>query len=145
MGKQVNYIMYYEAFVKLAEFALELGCMIVPKGFTDEPEYPKCDISVVTSEKTDYYFYIPELFPIDQIKHGKNIYGKYYLEDDFGMPFAMSIIEASYSENENCAARVYVQTGYYDENENWIPRSEKLTKTYEKIARRARKLAERIV
>ena len=33
----------------------------------------------------------------------------------------------------------------YDENENWIARPELLTKTYEKIARRARKLAQKII
>ena len=61
------------------------------------------------------------------------------------MPFALSIIEAYWSENENDVARIYVQTGYYDENGNWIPRSEKLTKMYEKLARRAKRLADKII
>ena len=47
--------------------------------------------------------------------------------------------------NDTDQARIYVTTGYYDENGNWIARPELLTKTYDKIARRARKLAQKII
>jgi len=60
-------------------------------------------------------------------------------------PFSLSLIEASFSRNDKEKARIYVTTGFYDEYGNWIVRPELLTKTYEKLARRARKLAQKII
>ena len=145
MGKQLNYIMDYEGFKKLSQYALELGCLILYKNSTENPSLPSADLSVVDPEYNSYYFYIPELYPSHKITHGINCYGRYYLNDDLFGPFSLSLIEASFSRNDKEKARIYVTTGFYDENENWIARPELLTKTYEKIARRARKLAQKII
>ena len=145
MGKQLNYIMDYESFKQLSQYALELGCMIISDNFTNEPSFPSTDLSVVIPDHNRYCFYIPELFPVNKIRHGKTYYGDYYLMDTWGSPFSLSLIEAGFSLNETDRARVYVTTGYYDENGNWVARPELLTKTYEKIARRARKLAQKII
>ena len=145
MGKQLNYIMDYESFKKLSQYALELGCLILCGNHTEKPSLPSADLSVVVPEYNSYYFYIPELYPSNKITHGINCYGRYYLKDDLFGPFSLSLIEASFSRNNTEQERIYVTTGYYDENENWIARPELLTKTYEKIARRARKLAQKII
>ena len=145
MGKQLNYIMNYESFLQLSQYALELGCMIICNGNTKAPSLPSAELSVVVPDHNRYCFYIPELYPADKIAHGRNCYGEYYLADTFVGPFSLSFIEAGFSLNDTDQARVYVTTGYYDENENWIARPELLTKTYDKIARRARKLAQKII
>lgn len=143
MGKQLNYIMNYESFLELAQYALDLGCQIICNDHLDEKAYPCVDLSCVVSNYTHYYFYIPELFPAENIEHGKDCNGKYYLCT--AEPFELALIEASFSCHPSDRARIYVKTGYYDDNEVWTARSELLTKTYEKIARKARKLAQRIV
>ena len=145
MGKQLNYVMDFESFRKLSQYALELGCLILYKDHTEKPSLPSSDLSIVIPQYNSYYFYIPELYPSNKITHGINCYGKYYLKDDLFGPFSLSLIEASFSRNNTEQERIYVTTGYYDENENWIARPELLTKTYEKIARRARKLAQKII
>ncbi|MBR6645520.1 MAG: hypothetical protein IKL21_07140 [Clostridia bacterium] len=145
MGKQLNYVMDFESFKKLSQYALELGCLILYKDHTEKPSLPSSDLSIVIPQYNSYYFYIPELYPSNKITHGINCYGKYYLKDDLFGPFSLSLIEASFSRNNTEQERIYVTTGYYDENGNWIARPELLTKTYEKIARRARKLAQKII
>ena len=145
MGKQLNYVMDFESFKKLSQYALELGCLILYKDHTEKPSLPSSDLSIVIPQYNSYYFYIPELYPSNKITHGINCYGRYYLKDDLFSPFSLSLIEASFSRNNTEQKRIYVTTGYYDENENWIARPELLTKTYEKIARRARKLAQKII
>ena len=145
MGKQLNYVMDFESFKKLSQYALELGCLILYKDHTEKPSLPSSDLSIVIPQYNSYYFYIPELYPSNKITHGIDCYGMYYLKDDLFSPFSLSLIEASFSRNNTEQARIYVTTGYYDENENWIARPELLTKTYEKIARRARKLAQKII
>ena len=145
MGKQLNYVIDFESFKKLSQYALELGCLILYKDHTEKPSLPSSDLSIVIPQYNSYYFYIPELYPSNKITHGINCYGKYYLKDDLFGPFSLSLIEASFSRNNTEQERIYVTTGYYDENGNWIARPELLTKTYEKIARRARKLAQKII
>ena len=144
MGKQLNYIMDYESFKELAQYALDLGCMILYGNSKKELSLPSDDLSVVVPDDNFYYFYIPELYPSDKITHGMNCDGKYYLEDRHFKPFSLSLIEASFSRNDTDRARIYVASGIFDENKNWIARPELLTKTYEKIARRTRRLAKKI-
>ena len=134
MGKQLNYIMDYDSFIKLSQYALDLGCLIIYRNQSRTPSLPSTNLSVIVPDNTSYYFYIPELYPPDKITHGINCYGNYYLWDTHSGPFSLSLIEASFSQNDTDQARVYVTTGYYDENENWIARPELLTKTYEKVS-----------
>lgn len=145
MGKQLNYIMDFESFKELAQYAIESGCLILYKNSREKPAFPSADLSVLDPEDNSYYFYIPELYPSDKITHSINCDGKYYLNDTSFGPFSLSLIEAEFSRSDTEQARIYVTTGYYDENENWIARPQLLTKTYEKLARRARKLAQKII
>ena len=145
MGKQVNYEMNYDSFLQLAQFALEAGCMIIRNDHSEEKQIPRKDISAVTPDCHNYYFYIPELYPIRKIKHRKDCNGTYYLADTLFSPFSLALIEASFSTAVVKQARVYVTTGYYDKNETWFARPDLLTKTYDRIARKAKKLAQRIL
>lgn len=145
MGKQLNYIMDYESFVQLSQYALELGCLIIVHQNTPTPSLPCSDLSVVVPEYSRYCFYLPELYPMDKISHEKDCHGKYYLSDTFGKPFSLSFIEAGFSRTETDRARVYIPTGYYEQDATWVARPELLTKTYDKIARKARKLSKSII
>jgi hypothetical protein len=145
MGKQVNYEMSYDSFLQLAQFALDAGCMIIRNNHSEEKQIPCKDISAVTTDCQNYYFYIPELYPIHEIQHKKDSNGKYYVADTMFGPFSLALIEASYSTEVGKQARVYVTTGYYDKSEMWFERPDLLTKTYDRIARKAKKLAQRIL
>ena len=134
MGKQVNYTMDYPAFLQLAKYALELGCMIIRNDHTEEPSFPSKDISMVVPECSHYLFYCPALFPLDQITHSQDSAGKYYIADTFSSLFSLSIISAGFY-------RIYVTTGFFNNAGEWVPRPDKLTQIYDKIARKARKLA----
>ena len=56
MGKQLNYIMDYEGFKKLSQYALELGCLILYKNSTEKPSLPSADLSVVDPDTTAITF-----------------------------------------------------------------------------------------
>lgn len=124
MGEQLNYTMDFESFKKLSQYALELGCLILYKNHTEKPSFPSTDLYVVILDYNSYHFYIPELYPSDKITHKTDCYGKYYLNDTSFSPFFLSLIEAELPQNDKEPARIYVTSGYYDENKNWIARPE---------------------
>lgn len=141
MGKQVNYIMDYPHFLQLAQAALDSGCLILRKEFTAEPQIPSSDLSVVTREHCHYFFYLPELANISYVV---NTAGMYYPDYGFNS-LGLAMIEAGFSKHPSDNARMYIMTGYYDENGQWIVRSEQISKVYDKLARKARKLAEKVI
>ena len=141
MGKQVNYHMNYESFLVLAQTALDAGCLIIRGDHTDEKPEPAADLSGVTRDCDRYFFYLPELA---DLSYKIDMYGKHYLAY-CGEPLELAVIEAGYSRFPANTARLYVITGYYDSDGQWIPRSERLTKVYEKLARKARKVAQKII
>jgi len=61
MGKQINYYLDVESFQKIAQAALEAGCLIVSGEFEPEPPKPSGDLTVIREELCYYYFYLPEL------------------------------------------------------------------------------------
>ncbi len=139
MGKQINYYMDKDSFLKIAEVALNEGCTIVSRENSKEKQIPKADISVITDDYDHYYFFLPQS---NEYTHGMNIYGEYYIE-----PSRLAVIEAGYSvkavtEDGNIIMRnrLYIPTGLYDDNGIWIPRSEELERIYNKLARLAQKL-----
>lgn len=146
MGMQVNYYMDHETFLLVAQKALKEGCLILRWEHTFQPQLPASDLSIVTEEQMRYYFYLPELAPL-AYKTDQN--DQYYLDNIFS-PLSLALIEASFSRpwpahgstlpNIN-RARLYIPTGFWDENRQWVPRSERLTKVYQRLARLARKLA----
>ena len=141
MGKQINYYMNYESFLQVAQAAMDAGCLIVKGGHTDTVPKPSSDISIVTPEWPNYFFYLPEL---GDLEYRTDIYGKYYLDFSYNA-LGLAVIEAGFSKHPDDRARIYVMSGFYDENDTWIARSEKITKVYNKLARKVRKVAQRIL
>ena len=141
MGRQINYYMNYESFLQVAQAAMDAGCFILKAGHTDTVQEPSSDISVVTPEWSNYYFYLPEL---SELNYKTDIYGKYYLDHSYNA-MGLAVIEAGFSKHPDDRARIYVMSGFYDENDTWIARSEKITKVYNKLARKVRKVAQRIL
>lgn len=140
MGKQLNYIMRYDSFLQLAQVALDAGFLILRREYTNEPQSPSAVLSVVTPECDSYWFYLPELAELSFRKIASGMYSPDYGFNSLGL----AMMEAGFSQHPSARARIYVMTGFYDENGHWIARSERMTKAYSKIERKARKLAERI-
>ncbi len=155
MGKQINYWMDYDNFLLLARKAIDLGCTIVKEDYDSGKVIESSDISIVTSfcEKLPNnccYFHLPEAGDIKT--HMVN--GKERLESLLSAN-GNALIEASYSfivneptgvcgnrrKKEIRRARIYCITGYYDENGEWIPRPECLTKTYNSLTRYVKKIS----
>jgi hypothetical protein len=139
MGKQINYYMDYDNFLKLAEVALGEGCMILRNEHTPYEQIPQSDISAILPEHTEYYFYLPELADLEQLR---DVYGNYYVNTRRNF----ALIEAGFSrkrEAEKCwitRSRLYIQTSDYDTDGQRIVCTERLVKVYEKLARLVRKL-----
>lgn len=136
MGKQITYYMERESFLVLAQAALDEGLLILKNGYTEEPQEPCADLSAI-DDCTEYYFYLPEIAPLT---HTHTAYG--YYVNSFSYPSCLAIIEAGYSKKASSIkeSRIYVQTGTYNDDE-WIPRPEKITKIYNKLVRKVKKLA----
>lgn len=141
MGKQINYYMNYQSFLQVAQAALDAGCLIIRGDHTDEQPKPSAELSAVAPECDQYFFYLPELA---DLVYQTDIYGKHYLAYHV-FPLNLAVIEAGYSRYPANEARLYVATGYYDKDGQWIPRSERITKVYEKLARKARKVAQKLI
>ncbi len=140
MGKQVNYYMNYESFLQVAQAAIDSGCLIIRREHSEEIIKPTSDISVVTPECSTYFFYLPEL---GELAYKTDIHGKYFIDYSFNQT-GLAVIEASFSKNSETRARLYVMTGFYDQDGHWVARSERITKVYDKLARKAKKVAQRV-
>lgn len=143
MGKQINYYMDYESFLKVAQVALNEGCMILSSKHTSEKQLPCADLSIITKDHLNYYFYLPEL---GELNYAKDNLGNYYVNFGYN-DSALSMIEAGFSKKvENAKEksiaknRLYVMTGYY-RNAEWIARPDRLEKVYKKLVREAKKVA----
>lgn len=145
MGKQINYYMDYESFLKLAERALSEGCMILKNDYTEEQQQPQNNVSAITEDCMRYYFYLPELAELQY----RSIGGRYYI-DNRANKLTLALIEAGFSKKHEgrnglpCIniARLYIPTGVWVDGV-WYQRSERITTVYSKLARFARKLAPR--
>lgn len=154
MGKQLNYYMDYDNFLLVAQKAVDLGCTIVKEDLNSGKVTESKDVSIVTPYgricRTSYYFHL-----LDAGKVTVNVVnGKERLDRGFTVS-SNTIIEAGYSFMVNEAtgpcgtrqkkeirrARIYCITGYYNENEEYMPRPECLTKVYHSLARYVRKIA----
>ena len=58
MGKQINYWLGYEDFLKIAQVALDCGCIIIKK-VSGKLIY-KRTLDIVTEHEHNYWFYVPE-------------------------------------------------------------------------------------
>ncbi len=145
MGKQINYWLEIGGFKPLAQKALDLGCEIVRE---DLSKFEKTkvtisrDLDMITDEDGAWYFFhLPEAGNIKI----KNYDCGERLDHSFN-ECMNSTIEAGYSrvikeEKHIRRARLYLATGYYDKNEEFICRPDCIVKVYNALARYAKKLA----
>lgn len=150
MGKQINYWMNFESFLLLAQKAVDLGCSIVKEDCDLGRVIESRNIGIVTENQTQYYFHFAEAGDISI----KRVNGREVLDRCFSSG-SNAIIEAGYSyilneptglsrtrrKKEIRRARIYCQSGYYDEHGGYIQRPECLTKVYNSLARYVKKLA----
>lgn len=141
MGKQINYYMEYESFLRLAEKALELGCEIIRREHADEIRRGFSP-DLITPDLIFYYFRVPEA---GDIAIGTDMNGKQYASSSSAS--GNCLIEAGFSsilhnEKRINSSRIYSSTGYYAEDQTtFIGRPDCVTKVYNALARYAKKLA----
>ena len=142
MGKQINYWLEYDGFIKIAETALQKGCEILK---TENGKVVRGnDISIITPKCFDYYFYYP---PAGEVNIGVFEDGREYVDHGYTAS-GNTLIEAGFSrisvENKTIGrARLFVISGYYDKNDEWVPRPDCMTKLYSCLERVAKKVAPR--
>ncbi len=136
MGRQINYYMEYETFLRLAEKAVSLGCEILTysKG---EQKLISGGLEIVKSDMPIYYFYLPAAGKLKT-----RIMGSCERVDIN----CLSVVEAGYSlineaEKHIRTNRLYVPTGFYDENGDYVYRPESIDKFYGTLMRYVKKLA----
>lgn len=144
MGKQINYWLEYEGFLKIAETALKKGCIILKE--QNGKVFFGNDISIITPDCFCYYFHFP---PAGEVKTLIYDSGRELVDSGY-TPSGNTVIEAGFSRISNVdktiiRARLFIISGYYDENGEWIPRSDGITKLYSSLERVAKKLAPPIV
>ena len=120
MGKQINYYMEYESFLKIAEKSLSMGLIIIKE--EDNRIIQSKTISSITKDCIFYHFYMPS---IGSLKI--NDYGTHQAICSTGI-YGNALIEAGFSHINHDGKsvvrnRIYVQSGYYDENGEWKERS----------------------
>ena len=140
MGKQINYYMEYDSFLRLAEKALELGCEIIRNEHADSIGRGY-SLDLITPDLIYYYFRVPDA---GDIMTGTDMNGKQYVSSLSA--HRNCLIEAGFSaigQNEKRISRnrLYSSTGYYDETQTFISRPECVEKIYNALVRCAKKLA----
>lgn len=141
MGKQINYWMDYESFCVLAKDAILLGCVIVKSDINTGKVVQSTDVSIVTKDCYHYYFYLPSAGPL-KIKK----YGEIEQVDCIYNETSNAVIEAGYSriwdeKKRIDRQRLFLATGYYNENEEFIYRPDTIVDVYNKLVRKVKKLA----
>ena len=140
MGKQINYYMEYESFLRLAEKALSLGCEIIRDEHADSIGRG-FSLDLVTPDVIRYYFRVPEA---GDITSATDLNGRLYVNST---PESGScLIEAGFSkiwheEKRIGRNRLYSSTGCYDAGGAFIGRPECVTKVYNALTRYVKKLA----
>lgn len=114
MGKQINYWLGYEDFLKIAQVALDCGCIIIKKG----------------SEKLLYGKTLP--FNGNNIQSYSPI-GSTVIKGGFSFRNDKS--------KTITRSRLFVISSYYDEQGEYISRPECVTKIYNKLVRTVKKIA----
>lgn len=138
MGKQINYWLGYHDFLKIAQVALDLSCVILKQ--EDRKVKIGNTLDFVTDDIWQYYFLPSEL--LNDLSDDLDVYDLNDLRRE------CKVIEAAYSciyhewkRPVIIRARLYVPTGYYDEQGEFIDRTELLTKIYNKLVRTVKKIA----
>lgn len=139
MGKQMNYWLGYEDFLQIAQTALDCGCVIM-KNVSGRWSYGQTP-ELITEWEHDYWFYVPEAGSLSGITLP-------FEDGDMRVYSAEgnTVIEAGFSykkdgSREITRSRLFVISGYYDEQGEYVPRPECVTKIYQRLVRAAKKAA----
>ena len=140
MGKQINYYMGYKDFLSVAQTALNYGCIIYRHSFENGKWklIGGTTLDIIKENCCRYYFHIPAIGNIHIDLKSDN---QYVSNDSL-----FAIIEAGFSmpnEEEHLIVsnRLYIITGRYADDGNWVSRSDMLTQIYNKLARVVKKTA----
>ena len=138
MGKQINYYMGFKDFIKVAQFALDLGCVIC----REENKKIICSdhIDIVIPSVKRYFFYLPEAGELHvRTENGREEIGGYNASGNVLIEAGFSYVK--HDRKTITRGRLFSITGYYDESGNWMGRPECVKKAYDKIARKVKKTA----
>lgn len=139
MGKQINYWLGYEEFLQIAQEALDCGCIIMKA--VSEKLVSGRTLEIVTKDEHNYWFYVPEAGDLS----GQTI--PVEAKEICGYSSAgNAVIEAGFSFRKDeskkiTRSRLFVISGYYDEQGEYIPRPECVTKIYNRLVRVVKKIA----
>ena len=144
MGRQINYYMEHGTFLQIAQLALECGCEIVKQDLQSRPAtvIRTRDISAITPNDWILWFYVPEAGRLattatdigERVDHGYTESGSALIEAGVSL-----ILKDEKIIRQN---RLFVISGYYNSNREWIPRSKCVDAIYGKLMRRVKKLTE---
>lgn len=140
MGKQINYYMGYTDFLSIAQAALNCGCIVYRHAFENGKWklIGGTSLDTVKENCRQYYFHSPAIgdFDIELISDNQ------YVSDDS----LLNVIEAGFSipnreKHLIGSNRLYVISGQYAGDSNWVSRSDLLTKIYNKLVHIVKKTA----
>lgn len=138
MGKQINYYMEFKDFRKLAQYALDIGCMICK--LENGEIVTGNSVDIVLPDYKKYFFYLPEaekmLIQLQDDKQqigGYNKYGNVVIEADFSRIW--------HDRKEISRGRLFLSTGYYNDQGKRIDCAECMIKIYEQLKRKVKKIA----
>ena len=138
MGKQINYYMEFNDFRQLAQYALDIGCMV---GKQENGKIVSSNsVDIVQPDYKKYFFYLPETEKVlIQLQDDKQQIGGYNKSGNV-------VIEANFSRiwhdrKEISRGRLFLNTGYYNAQEKRIDCPECMKKIYEQLKRKIKKTA----
>ena len=138
MGKQINYYMEFNDFRQLAQYALDIGCMV---GKQENGKIVSSNsVDIVQPDYKKYFFYLPETEKVlIQLQDDKQQIGGYNKSGNV-------VIEANFSRiwhdrKEISRGRLFLNTGYYNAQGKWIDCPECMNKIYEQLKRKVKKIA----
>lgn len=138
MGKQINYYMDFNDFRQLAQYALDIGCVI---GKQENGKIVSSNsVDIVMQDYKKYFFYLPETGKVlIQLQEDKQQIGGYNKSGNV-------VIEANFSRiwhdrKEISRGRLFLNTGYYNAQEKRIDSLEYMKKIYEQLKRKVKKIA----
>ncbi|MDE7399728.1 MAG: hypothetical protein K2N06_09400 [Oscillospiraceae bacterium] len=141
-SKQINYWLEFDGFLQVAQKALELGCTIIQEDMNAGTVTEGGELALITDEmRVSYYFHLPGAgnIAVKSINSGERL-------DRFANECGNSIIEAGYSriieqDKKISRNRLFLSTGYYDDDGNYIYTPDCIVKVYNSLARLVKKLA----
>lgn len=129
MGKQITYWITYDKFLLLASCAVENGLCIITQNST---QIVRGITDIVTPDISTYYFASPA-FDGTRQRLSYSAYCGQVIEAGFS-----TIDHDSHFIHRN---RVYLGTGFYNENSEYIKASDNLVAVYRKLVRQLKRIA----